>query len=85
MLLTFQDIIHQEILFENLSEDLQGFTSSLLQKLNMEYESERIIEDFITNEQKVDEPINVVAILRLIDSYQLFDKSGNFFCNIFCI
>ena len=63
-------------LMDNLSDDLQNFTSLLLRKFNIEYESERIIEEFITNEQKVDEPVNVITILRLINSFKLFEKRG---------
>ena len=74
--LAANEIIEKEVWFENLSDDLKNFTSLLLRKLNIEYESERVIEEFITNEQKVDEPVNVITILRLINSFKLFDKKG---------
>lgn len=68
------EIVSSEILFDNINQYYTNFKLDFLKNLDLEYESEMKILDFIDDEN--DNPLHIVELIKLIDTYKMFNKEG---------
>ena len=69
------DIIDANILYDNLLESYSNFTVEYLHNLNLEYESEIKITEFLAHSE-LEYPLHIVEAIKLIDTYKMFDHNG---------
>ena len=73
--LSSNDIIKTNTLYENLGESYAHFTSKCLNNLNLEYESEMKIQNYI-DQNDLHNCLQVTEAIKLIDTYKMFDYDG---------
>ena len=72
--LNANEIIESEILFENIDQHYANFKIDFLKNLDLEYESEMKILEFIDDVN--DNPLHIVELIKLIDTYKMFNHEG---------
>jgi hypothetical protein len=66
------EIIQSNIIFDDLLEDYSNFSNKFLKNMNLEYESEMRISDFLQNHE-LEYPLHIVEAIKLIDTYKMFN------------
>jgi hypothetical protein len=67
-------IINNNILFNDLNTHYRSLKENFLKNLNLEYESEMKIKDFIEDVNEI--PLHLVEVIKLIDTYKMFNHDG---------
>ena len=78
-------IIESNTLFENLHRQYSNFKEDYLKNLELEYESEIKILEFINDIKFIDDknenPLHIVEAIKLIDTYKMFNHEGKLSLN----
>jgi len=73
--LSSNDIIKTDILYSDLLDSYTDFASKCLNNLNLEYESEMKIQDYLS-QNELEYPLHIIEAIKLIDTYKMFDYDG---------
>jgi len=69
------EIIQSNLIFDDLLEEYSSFSNRFLKNMNLDYESEMRISEFLQNHD-LEYPLHIVEATKLIDTYKMFNHIG---------